>query len=61
MARPRSGKLEHEVDLDRRVQRQHGDADGRAGVSAPLAEHLPEQGGGAVDHAGWPVNEGQAT
>ena len=35
-----SGDLEHTLDLDRGIRRQHGDADGRARMAAPLAEDL---------------------
>ena len=51
-ARRRLGELDDELDLDRRVQRQHRDADGAARVLARLAEDLAEQLGGAVDDAG---------
>ena len=45
------GYLDDHVDLDRRAQRQLGDADGAAGVPAGLAEHRAEQLRRAVDHA----------
>jgi hypothetical protein len=41
-----------DLDLDGRVQRQHGDAHGRARVHARLAEHLVQQRARAVDDAG---------
>ena len=50
--------LDDQLDLDRRVQRQHRYADGRAGVDAGLAEDLAEQLGGAVGDRGWPVKSG---
>ena len=47
-----SGELEDELDLDGRIERQHRDADGGAGVHARVAEDLAEQFGCAVDDAG---------
>src|SRR5690606_26460641 len=53
-----SGELEDQLHLDGRVERQHRDADGRAGVPARVAEDLAEQLGCAVDDAGLPREVG---
>src|SRR5918998_1435094 len=42
-------ELRHELHLDRRVQRQLGDAYGRAGVQPGLSEDLAYKLGGPVD------------
>ncbi len=42
-------ELDDELELDRRVERQHRDADGRTRVTPGFAEQLPEQLGRAVD------------
>src|SRR5262245_31754900 len=49
-ARMRSGDFEDGLDLDRRIRRQRGDADGGAGVTALVAESCDHQVGGAVQH-----------
>src|SRR5450631_2387738 len=46
----RSGNLENAFDLDRRVRRKRGDADGSAGVAALIAEGQHHQVGSAVQH-----------
>src|SRR4051812_20857507 len=48
-ARIASGDLEHALDLDRRIRRQRGDADGGAGMAAPVAESRDHEVGGAVE------------
>ena len=45
-------QLHHELDLDRRPQRQLGHADRRPRVPPRLAEHLGEQVRRAVEHSG---------
>src|SRR5215813_10399814 len=47
-ARMGSGDLEHGLDLDRRIRRQRGHADGGAGVAALVAEGRDHQVGSAV-------------
>src|SRR5215475_8658331 len=55
-ARMRSGDLEHGLDLDRRIGRQRGNADGGAGMAALVAEGGNHQVGGAVQYL-RPVEE----
>src|SRR5437762_11444124 len=55
-ARMRSGNLEHGFDLDRRIRRQRGHADGGAGMAALVAEGRDHQIGGAVQNL-RPVKE----
>src|SRR4030095_5845898 len=45
--RMRSGYFEDGLDLDRRIRRQRGDADGGAGMAALIAEDCDHQVGGA--------------
>src|SRR4026209_1760973 len=45
-----SRALEHAIDLDRRVRRKRGDADGGAGMAALVAESCDHQVGRAVQH-----------
>src|SRR3954454_3460215 len=45
-----SGDLEHAFDLDRRIRRQGGDADGGAGMAALVTEGGDHQVGGTVEH-----------
>ncbi len=49
--RARLGELDDELDLDGGVEREHGDADRAARVTAGVAEDLAEQLGGAVHDA----------
>src|SRR5262245_60272096 len=49
-ARMRSGDFEDGLDLDRRICRQRGNADGGAGVAALVAERRHHQVGRAVQH-----------
>ena len=52
----RSGDFEHGLDLDRRIGRQRGHADGGAGMAALVAEGRDHQVGRAVQDLG-PVEE----
>src|SRR3989442_14161229 len=49
-ARILSGDLKHAIDLDRRVRRQRGDADGSTGMAALVAEGCDHQVGCTVQH-----------
>jgi hypothetical protein len=51
-AHSRPDDLEEGFDLDRAVERQFGDADGRARMPSPLAENLDHQVGSAVHGRG---------
>ena len=57
-ARRNQAHLEHALDLDRRVDRQRGDADRGARMPALVAEHRDHEVGGAVHHLGA-VEEGR--
>src|SRR5262245_77614 len=48
----RSGHFEEPLDLDRSIERERRDANGRAGVPTLVAEHLDHQIGGAVHDLG---------
>src|SRR2546421_2190556 len=51
--------LDDRLDLDRRAERQLGDANGAAGMLPSLAENGPEQLRGAVDHSRLPGEPGR--
>ncbi len=53
-----SGQLDLDLDLHRRVQRQHRDAHRAAGVHALVPQDLAEQLARAVDHTGLPGEVG---
>ena len=52
----RYANLEHAFDFDRGVERQHGDADGGAGMPSLVAEDFNDQIRSAVHHL-WPVEK----
>src|SRR5256886_5102319 len=49
-ARMRSGDLEDGFDLDRRIRRERGHADGSTGMAALVTESRDHQVGGAVQN-----------
>jgi hypothetical protein len=51
-------ELHYQLDFDGGVEGEFANADGASSVESGIAEHLPEQVGGAVYHGGLAIEAG---